>query len=497
MGIVSEKIFRRVREESQMVTKFKNSKTKLTVCCILDIIDNCQSGYAREVCTNLTDFLINRFDLHDYDIFIGKNEDDLLRAACTDGYTHAVIISAGTSLGLSDRLFPAIDNLCKEEFFVSGHILDRGHHSYYKNACFELHQQFYIVNLTDYKDIGCPTVGNEEWVEYQQVAPIRSDECLYNDPEIPVWIKNGTELETYSVKLHGWNILNVGLEHNKIFLTLPEQIRASKQYLYYEHDHVFLKELTQIKYNHFFGMNFFAGWNSDILRYQLPFKGPVEQYATVGIGFNWIKNLQLVEFTKDTRVIFTDINYNCLMFMKQMVETWDGKNYADFYWNNKPMLPNNPPYISESYKAQIAEQWEQFLTTVDNWDALWNEVKQLTYDYVLIDYTAAFNFDWLEAGKNTLLNLSDLYNHSPFIASTSLKYRIACENMLFQKLQQKDPNVTLMLTSRAADGFWKVDPKQHLDKAGNFVYTDIKELKRPDWHKENWKHNSGRPLGVI
>ena len=481
-----------------MVTKFRVEKKKPIVCCILDIIDNCQSGYAREICINLTDFLIHRFDLFEYDIFIGKNEDDLLTAASADGYAHAVIISAGTSLGLSDRLFNAIENVCKDDFFIAGHILDRNDHSYYKkNACFELHQQFYIINLTDYKDVGSPTVGNEEWVEYQQVAPIRSEECLYNDPEIPVWIKKGTEIKTYSVKLHGWNILNVGLEHDKKLLTLPEQIRTSKKYLYYEHDHVFLKELTQIKYNHFFGMNFFAGWNSDVLRHKLPFEGAVEQYASVGIGFNWIKNLQLVGFTKDTRVIFTDINHNCLMFMQKMVNEWDGKNYADFYWNNKPMLPNNSPYISESYKEQIAEQWEKFLTTVDNWDKLWNEVKKLTYEYVLIDYTAAFNFDWLEEGKNTLLNLSDLYNHSPFIASSSLKYRIACENMLFQKLQKKDPNITLMLTSRAADGFWQVNTRQHLDKASNFVYTDIKELKTPEWHKEDWQHNSGRPLGVI
>jgi len=481
-----------------MVMKFRTEKKKSIVCCILDIIDNCKSIDAQGVCINLTDYLIHRFDLHEYDIFIDKDEDALLKASADDNYSHAIIISAGTSLGLSDRLFSAIDIFCKEDFFIAGHILDRGDHSYYnKNACFELHQQFYIVNLTDYKNIGSPFVGNEKREEYQQVAPIRSKECLYNDPEIPVWIKKGTELKTYSAKLHGWNILNVGLEHNKTLLTLPEQIRTSKKYLYYEHDHVFLKELSQIKYNHFFGMNFFAGWNSDNLRYNLPFDGHVEQYATVGIGFNWVKNLQLVGYTKDTRVIFTDINHNCLMFMKKMVETWDGKNYADFYWNNKPMLPNNPPYISDSYKEQIAEQWEKFLTTVDNWDNLWNEVKQLTYDYILIDYTAAFNFDWLDVGKNTLLNLSDLYNHSPFIASTSLKYRIACENMLFQKLQKKDPNITLMLTARAADGYWKVNPNQYLDKASNFVYTDINELKTPEWHKEDWKNNSCRPLGVV
>ncbi len=479
-----------------MVERFKTDKKKSIACCILDVIDNCKSIDSKNVCINLTDFLIHRFDLHGYDIFIGKDEDELLNAVSVDGYDHAVVVAAGTSLGLSDRLFSAIENQCKEDFFIAGHILDRSHHSYYKNACFELHQQFYIINLKDYKELGCPVVGHEEWTEYQQLTPIRSNESLYGDPEIPAWMHKGTELKTYSVKLHGWNILNVGLENNKKLLTLNEQIRTSKKYLYYEYDHVFLKELTQIKYNHFFGMNFFAGWNSDSLRSELPLEGPIDQYATVGIGFNWIKNLQLIGFTENTKVIFTDINYNCLMFMKQMVEAWDGKNYADFYWNNKPMLPNNPPYISESYKEQIAQEWEKFLSTIDNWEELWNKVRLLTYDYILIDYTAAFNFDWLEPGKKTLLNLSDLYNHSPFISSTSLKYRISCENMLFQKLSKQDPNAILMLTSRAADGFWKVKNSQHLDKVSNFTYTDINDLKTPSWHAEEWRNNSGRPIGV-
>jgi len=480
-----------------MVDKFKLEKKKSIVCCILDVINNCKSGYAKEVCVNLTDFLIHRFDLKGYDILISKDEDALLNAAADEGYQHAVIIAAGTSLGLSDRLFGAIEAQCNEDFFIAGHILDRGDHSYYKNACFELHQQFYIINLKDYNNLSRPLVGTEEWVEYQQLAPVRSVESLYNDPEIPAWVHKGTELKTYSVKLHGWNILNVGLENDKKILTLNEEIRVSKKYLYYEYDHVFLKELLQIKNYHFFGVNFFAGWNSDGIRYSLPFEGPVDQYATVGIGFNWIKNLQLVGFTNSTKVIFTDINHNCLMFMKKMVDEWDGKDYAEFYWKNKPMLPNNAPHISENYKEQVQNQWEQFLLTIDDWDTLWAQVKTLTYDYILIDYTAAFNFDWLEPGRRTLLNLSDLYNHSPLIASTSVKYRIACENMLFQKLKNKDPNVVLMLTSRAADGFWRERNEQHYDKVGNFVYTDIKDLKTPDWHKEDWQHNSSRPIGVV
>jgi hypothetical protein len=481
-----------------MVSKFKIDKQKSIVYCILDITDKCQTGYAKEICINLTDFLIHRFDLHGYDIFISKDEDELLRAATQEGYSHAVIISAGTSLGLSDRLFNSVEQQCKDNFFIAGHIIDRDNNSYYKNnAGFEIHQQFYIVNLTDYKELGCPTVGNEKWVEHRRVLHKRSTDYMFDDPKLPVWIRDGNATKPAQVKLHGWNILNIGLAYDKNIVQISADIRASKRYLYYEYDHVFLTRLANIKYYQFFATNFFAGWNSDTLRNQLPFDGPVEQYATVGIGFNWIKNLQLAGFTENTKVIFTDINYNCLMFMKKMVEEWDGVDYANFYWSNKPMLPNNPPNISESYKQQIAAQWQEFLTTVEDWDSLWSQIKKLSYDFVLVDYTASFNFDWLDAGRKTILNLSNLYNHSPFVAMNSLKYRISCENRLLQLLKDKDPNITVMLTARAADGFWETNNEQYLDTVDNFVYTDITQLKIPEWHTDDWKHNSSRPLGVV
>lgn len=471
-----------------MVTKFKTDHKKSIVYCLHDNIDSCESGYAREICINLTDFLIHRFDLYDFDILIGKDEDALLKTASEENYTHAVIISAGTSLKLSDRLFPAVEETCKNDFFIAGHILDRAGHSFYGNACFELHHQFYIVNLEQYKDAGSPTIGEEEWGQYEQIAPIRSEECLYDDPEIPVWMKQGTELKTYDVRLHGWNILCVALEQGRTLLTLDQSVRTIKKYLYYEYDHVFLKTLAEIKHYQFFATNFFAGWNSDKLRSRLDFAGPVEQYATVGIGFNWIKNLELAGFTENTKVIFTDINYNCLMFMKKLVEEWDGKDYADFYWKHKPVLPNNSPYINEEYKTQINNKWQEFLTTFDDWETLWTSVRQLNYDYVLIDYTAAFNFDWLEAGRKTILNLSNLYNHGPFVAMNSLKYRISCENRLIRMLKEKDPNITLLLTARAADGFWKTNTRAYLSTVDKFNYTDLQDLKIPDWHETDWKY---------
>jgi hypothetical protein len=479
-----------------MITKFKTDKRKSILCCIVDNLELYQSGWAREVSINLSDFLICEFASRDFDIYVSKDEDALLKEAATDGYSHAVMIASGTSLGLSDRLFPAIEEECKNNFFISGHILDRSHHTYYKNACFELHHQFYIVNLKEFIELDYPSIGKEENTSYKQYEPLRSEECQYNDIEIPAWIKSGNQLRTYDTKLHGWNILKVALDNDKTLINVGKNIRNSKKYIYYEYEHVFTNMYSQLKHNQLLCNHFFAGWNSDVLKDSIPFEGPVEQYVTVGIGFNWIRNLYLLGFNKCTTVIFTDINYNCLMFMKSMVEDWDGKHYADFYKQKIPMVLNGSMSISDSYIDQVADQWDTFLDLFEDWELVWKQIKELTYNFVLIDYTAIYNFDWLESNKKTLINLSNLFNHGPYIYTLPLKYRIACENKLLSKLQQKDPNITLMLTSRAADGYWRGPNRQLVGSVSSFEMTDLSKLKKLPWHITDWNNSGSKPLGV-
>ena len=120
----------------------------------------------------------------------------------------------------------------------------------------------------------------------------------------------------------------------------------------------------------------------------------------------------------------------------------------------------------------------------------------LIVDFIHIDYTAVYNLDWITANKNTLMNLSDLFNHVPYVATQSLKYRIACENRLINRIKQIDPNITLMLTSRAANGFHPSLDRMMIGKVGEFDLTDINQLQRPFWHEKDWIHTGSRPLGI-
>lgn len=472
------------------MVKFNQVHKKPILLCLVDNRHLYQSGWATEISCNIADFMVQRFMTRDYDIYIGPDENEMLKTACSDNYSHAVVVAMGTSMGLSDRLFSAIEELCATDFAVAGHVLERNDQSYYKNGYYELHHQFYVVRLADYVEMNYPSLGKEEAVEHIQIAPLRSEECLYDDHEVAAWIKPGTVEKTYSMKLHGWNLIATTLAHNKPIVDLGVNIRNNKEYYYYEYDHVFLRLVTQVYDNQLFCNNFVVSWNSDFYKDSIPFEGPVDQYITVGTGTYWIAYLSRLGVTSDTRVVFTDINNNCLNFMRAMVTEWDGNDYAEFYKTHLPLLPNSFNRDIDAYIEYTRKEWEDFVSKFDDWPALWEKIKSLRFDFVLIDYMGVYNFDWIEQGKRTLLNLSDVFTHSPYTPTQTLKYRVSCENRLFNKLRDRDPNITIMMTSRAADGF--LPPSRTSGLASDFEIVDINMLRKPVWHEKDWV--SHRPL---
>jgi hypothetical protein len=476
-----------------MIDKFNIIKKKKIAICIVDNRHLYHSGWATEISINISDFLLHRFISKDYDVYIGKSEDELLNTtACASFYTHAVIVAMGTSTGLSDRLFPAIDKLCDKDFFIAGHILHRNENSYYKNAYYELHHQFYIVNLVEYKMLDFPEVGQPLDEPHSQIEPLRSIGHLYNDHEVAEWIAPGNTLQNYTAKLHGWNIIAEGLLHNKSFIDLGVEIRDHKKYLYYEYDHVFLRHMSSIYHDQLFCNNFYASWNSDAYKDRIPFTGPVEQYITVGIGVYWITYLEKLGVTSDTKVIFTDINSQCLQFMKTMVSEWSGTDYADFYYKNMPILPSGAYRDIEAYIQYTRQEWQKFVDARPDWLVTWDKIKKLNFEFILIDYMGDYDLSWIDKDKRTLLNLSDVFTHSPYTPTQSLKYRIHAENKLFNSLSSYDPNIEIIMTSRAADGF-TTHPVTYTGVVGEFALTDINTLQAPPWHAADWK--SSKMLG--
>ena len=483
-----------------MIVKYNSIGQKKIVLCILNNLKDCKNSMAKDISINTIDFMIRGAIGNQFDILISDNETDLLvESANNNLYTHAVIVTTGTYLWSSDKLFNKIEKCCNQDFFIAGHILDR------KEGYLELHKQFYIINLNDYKNLGYPAIEEGEWFVdnfHDEYIPIIS-EYKYRADKVIENIELGAERKTYKFKLHGWNILKLALEHHKKIIDVGDDIRMSKRYLYHEHDHVFINEYSKIFHQQLFARNVVAPWNSDKVHDQISFNGPVEQYITLGTGLNWIRNLIIVGYTTNTKIVFTDINHNCLTFMKELVETWDGNDYNKFYHSFKQFLPSGvPEHVLKN--LSVDNDFNKFKDFFDDWIETWNEVRKLTFDYKLIDYTAEYDLSWIDPDKKTLINFSDLFNYTSLIPFQSVKFRIATENRLIDKLIKINPNIVAIFTSRAASGYKSFidvpstdsNSYAHIGKIVDFEFTDIEDLKMLPWHVDDWKSTGHRPLGV-
>lgn len=455
--------------------------TKPIAYCILDILDNCESRLAKETSINTIDYLIHYAVKKGFDIFVGKDEQELLNhVSATNKYSHAVMISLGTYLGRNDRLYEEIESLCQQQFFIAGHVL------YRDEKYIELHQQFYIVNLKEYISLGNPIIGYGDWNtvnEHEQFVPVIDSD----DGKIIQSMRVSTERRRYTHKLHGYNILKTALENNKTVIDLGAKIRSIKRFLYPDLEHVFLEKYTSIFSTRLFNHTYVTAWNSDNLFESIPVTEPVEQYITVGTGLNWVKNLNHVGFTQDTTVIFTDINPNCLAFMEELITTWDGVDYDSFYQSFKQYYCDEIPESILKQFSSTKHEFESFKATFEDWDILWDKVKRLKFMFKLIDFTGNYDLSWVEPNKRTIFNISNLFNYHPLIALQSVKFRVMCENKLLIRLRDINPDIFMIATSRPCQGFkHDIDSYIVMSSIKDIELTDINALKKLPWHMSDW-----------
>lgn len=463
-------------------------KKKRIAYCILDLINEQFSTSSQEVARNLTDFFLTSLVSKDYDVFIENNTDALLqRVASDDYYTHAVVVITGTHMGLSQRLFDAVERKCQDHFTIAGHILDRSKFDGY----YEIHNQFFITNMAEYRRLGSPAMGESIWDdEHVKVEPLRSTEIVNNDEEIPVWIKQGHTEKTYKHKRHGWNFVEHGLKHNAIFCDVGDEIRRDKNYLYFEHDHVFYRHLPDLFNYSLVCNNMVTPWNSDTLPSHLNIGKPVDHYVSTGTGLNWIHNLLKLKYHKNTKVTFMDISYAVLMYMKTMVEEWDGNDYATFYMKQLKFMPDSYNYDLIKHEQNIRDWWSEFEKTFDDWHQTWDLIRQLKFDFKLVDLFVRNEYRFITPGEVTFVNVSDAFNHVPYIHYANVKFRVSRENNLIETLKRIDENIILHIPTRIGR-FYKLNltagEELTMGPIKDFTLWDINEFNTPPWQQHNWK----------
>jgi hypothetical protein len=473
--------------KARMKMDYNIKKEKKLVYCVLDNIDNQSGTYSKEIARNISDFFLSMLLNKNYDIIINSDSDSLLRRASEDEfYSHAVVVITGTHPGLTENIIKSVETKCKEHFTVSGHILERG------DAYYEIHDQFFIVNLQEYRRLGCPDMGQVSWNEnHTKIEPVRSEECVQGDSEIPVWIKQGTTERVYKHKRHGWNFIEHGLKNNAIFCDVGDDIRNNKKYFYYEYDHVFFRSSPEL-FNYALICNtMVTPWNSDNLPKHISItEDKLDHFVTTGTGLNWVHSITRLGYHEATKITFIDISYTVLSFMKALVEDWDGTDYATFYMKQLKFVPNKYHLDLINHERRIRDWFATFETEFDTFQETWNKVKQLKFDFVLTDLFANNDFSFIQPNESTLVNVSDAFNHVPYAHFSPVNFRVARENAFINQLKKINPDIWLYTPSRLGHIYQPIlseHEKIKFGRVGDFNLWDINEFNAPPWQTSNWR----------
>lgn len=394
-----------------------NSSNKIAFCFV-DNTNYIQDFFCKEIIKNQSDYTISNVVIKKYDVYQSLDEDTALQHVAKLDYTHALVFSTGTEFINGIEFFNSLEILIRDNFFIYGHILDRG------NAYYELHHQCYLINLGIYRRLNCPLIGQQELgASHQQIAPERSLDNIH-DNYTPTWVKTGSQLKHYDHKCHGWSILSLAFNHNLPIKIFDNNIRHNKKYLYPESKKDFLKNLNWIYFR--------------------------EKYAAT--EFVHIKN--------------TESNHNNInKKFTQLIIPASGTLYTD--------LIDRGRIIIYDYNNNALNYWQNNIQRKSNIKYEFVKV-DLLLENNLIDYIDARH------NATTLINLSNIFCYEGTACLSPLYYRVYKENEIINFLKEKVPDCTINFNIRAAGGFIK--NLKTIGICKDFEIINIKNLQKPSWH---------------
>ena len=401
--------------------KIYKSQKKPIAFCFVDNTHTYTSTWTRELVKNQADFTITNITSKGYDIYQGHYADQLLKEAAILGHEHAVVFSTGTEFINGYKFFEEVEKIVTADYFLAGHVLDRG------DAYYELHHQCYLVNLSAYKELGYPSVGQQELgSKHVQVIPERSKENIHDD-YTPLWVRAGSHVkEEYQHKCHGWNILSTAFEHGLKVLVWSDQIRNNKKHYYPENQQEFLKHSGWIYKRQNYCLTDFVhtsntDWNNSTE------KG-FRQVFTPASGIWW---MDIIDTVHPVKVVFYDYNQHAL----------------DYWQHHAPKIHN------------------------------------VEYDFVRLDLLADdFKPElYLDNIDQTFINLSNIYAYEGTTFLYSLEYRLNKEDTALRAIKEYLPNAFVNFSARAASGLYPAPLHGR-----NIGCINLAQLDKPTWHSNDW-----------
>lgn len=406
------------------IIEFKSFNDNDLVFCMLDTTLSIHDLWAKEITKNQADYTLQNLYNKGYTVLQGTNEDQLLRAAQTS-YKYACVISTGTELLNGKRCLDGLINACTDDFVVKGHILDRG------DAYYELHAQCYLVNLTNYKKIGSPNIGDIVLGEqHTQIRPFRTTTNIHDD-YTPVYIKQGKFEQKYNHKCHGWNIIQQTLEHGYGIYAFGDEIRNNKKHLYPESIKDFYRHVSYVYEKERYCANEFV--HTEHTEWSNKTFNNLRQVVAPASG-EWYKDM--LDISQSCTVVLYDYNLQSLKYWK----------------NNVEQIPNVTYHFV-------------------HWDLLGQFVNVLEY----LD---------LDLAENTLINLSNIFCYEGTASLTNTRYRIEKENFIINFFKDNISNAWINFSARSSSGF--IDKNDYIQRAKDTPIYNMQDLKKPSWHYSDW-----------
>lgn len=444
--------------------KFDN-KIKLAICIYpCDLLRNDELA---KVMTDYTSFYAYRLKQvsTNLDILYVNSIDEALEQY-KDHYNHLLFMAAGV------RIYDAeiIIDIAKEidenpNYLAAAHILD------WKDKGYELHHQFVLVNIINWKNIGCPVFGNRQPKQEELMFVERSDENFHDD-YTPLWIRNSGYTKMQWHHYPGWNFIDSAFKNNLEILNWNQSIRNKRTYYYPETDsQLFLNAYKNRKID-----NSITNFNQrriiselvngvgdqiwSINSENMHIQNAGKQYETIALpasGFKYLDIFKSNALLPQGKIIIYDYNPKSIEWIKHihsstsnniidLIKTFNYRKNLIWFGYDNPSI-TSPRHISDINNRDVSKNFlESFNKTVDFFDGKFydylNEFRNTEVEFIQTDLIYNY-FNLINAiGDNrALLHVSNIFATDFLVALLGLD---GLENALDRFTKILHPNTRVV-----------------------------------------------------
>ena len=377
------------------------------------VLYNDLNSTCNDIAQNLID--LTDFKLHgkyNLNIFHTQTITTTLIDLAAQGFTWAVVVTAGNFLQDQNLLFQTIDHAKSENSPLACHILDKG--GYY-----HFHQHWFAIDLVAYTAIKSPAFEITSGpIELTTRTTERCSDNVHDD-YTPWWIRPGNlQLTTYTSDrgYFGITVISEFIRNGYNITNIPTEVRNKKNYCYPEFSHDGIVKLINDPeytpedqtsplwwFKHAMDnltKNLKVGYyvlNTEHLHKNETIKSTnLDCFIGVCGGLKPACIAGQTNFASNSKIYLFDISYAALDWQKYLIDNWSGEfdNFESVFANFKNQHSDYAPiYFSHD---TIDNNLTWFLSnagmTREEFTVLWQRYRNMEHHYVnlnLLDDTAA------------------------------------------------------------------------------------------------------------